>query len=179
MTNSSIAKSPLKADTLLGWITLIAMLSIAFFFEEERTTFADIAFHMFEHATRGEVAIQNNRFVSAITQFFPMLMFKAGVGMKWIQLVYSLAFSVFYFLTWITIRFGLKSREWALAWALLWLTFATHTYFWIQSELPQGLAILCVALAIVSGTQVREVKAGIQGLYQICYSPSRPLPTRC
>lgn len=110
----------------------------------------DIAFHLFEQATTEEVAIQNYRFVSAITQWFPSQLLDAGVDMKTVQLVYSLTFPVFYGSVWAFTHFVLKAKQWALAWALMWLTFATHTYFWIQSELPQGLAVFVIALGLMS-----------------------------
>ena len=126
------------------------MLLFGIVFEEERSTFADLAFHIYEQVTSGKVAIQNYRFVSVITQWIPTQLFSAGVEMKSVQLVYSIVFPVFYGAVWAFTHFVLKAKQWALAWALLWLTFATHTLFWIQSELPQGLAVLVIALGLLS-----------------------------
>ena len=126
------------------------MLVLAFIFEEERTTFVDLAFHMYVQVTTGEVAIQNYRFLSAITQWLPTQLLNAEVEMKTVQLVYSLVFPIFYGAVWAFTHFVLKAKQRALAWALMWLTFATHTYFWIQSELPQGLAVFVLALGLMS-----------------------------
>lgn len=126
------------------------MLFLAIVFEEERTTFLDLSFHMFVQATTGKVAIQNYRFVSVITQWIPTQLFNAEVNMKTVQLVYSLMFPLFYGAVWAFTHFVLKAKQWALAWALMWLTFASHTHFWIQSELPQGLAVFIVALGLIS-----------------------------
>jgi len=134
----------------IGLLFFVAMLILGLKFEEERTTFVDIAFHLYEQAATGEVAIQNYRFVSVITQWIPTQLLRAGVEMKFIQLAYSLIFPVFYGGVWAFTHFVLKAKQWALAWALMWLTFATHTYFWIQSELPQGLAIFVLALGLIS-----------------------------
>ena len=126
------------------------MLAYGVLFEEERTTFADLAFHLYQQVNTGQVALQNYRFVSVITQWLPVQLLNGGVEMKIVQLVYSLVFPVFYGTVWAVTHFVLKAKFWALAWTLMWLSFATHTHFWIQSELPQGLAILVLALGLIS-----------------------------
>ncbi len=153
-------------DLFIGGFTFLAMLVIGIVFEEERTTFVDIAFHLFEQARTGEVAVQNHRFVSALTQYLPTKMLAAGAPMARVQLVYSLSFPLYYGCIWAFTAFVLRSRVWALAWALTWLTFATHTHYWIQSELPQGLAVLTVALALIGCRPQRKwasvlVQAGL------------------
>ncbi len=150
----------LRIDVALGLLTFFGMLVISVVFYEERTTFLDLAYHLFEQARRGTVAIQNYRFVSALTQYLPTQLLGAGVDMKTVQLVYSLVFPVFYGSVWAITYFGLRAREWALAWTLLWAAFATHTHFWVQSELPQGLAILVLALPLV-GCQPRTAVARV------------------
>ena len=135
-------------DVLAG-ITLVLLFALAVAFHEARTTFLDLAFHLYEHATTGEIAIQNHRFVSALTQWVPVTLLEGGLEMRWVQLAYSLAFPVLYGLTWLALRWPLRSPAWALAWILPWLTFVTHDHYWIQSELPQGLAVVTLALALV------------------------------
>lgn len=155
------------------------MFAVAIAFWRERTVFVDIAFHLYLQATTGEVAVQNFRFVSAATQWLPTVLLRGGVDLPTVQLAYSLVFPALYFGVWAIVRFGLRSPTWALAWALTWLTFATHTYYWIQSELPQGLAALTLALPLVTCTPraawARAVLAAATPLLLLVVAFAHPL----
>ncbi len=139
----------LPPDKAIGLVSIALLFAVAIFYTEARTTFVDIAFHLFEQATTGKVAIQNYRFVSGLSQVVPTYLINHGASMATVQLAYSLVFPLLYAGTWALLYFVMRARAWALGWALTWLAFATHVHFWIQSELPQGLAVLTLAMALV------------------------------
>ncbi len=150
---------PFFTNRIIGLATALLLFGVALVFVEERTTFVDVAFHLFMQASKGEIAIQNFRFVSAITQVTPTWLLQQDASMATVQLAYSLVFALFYSLVWVLLEFVLRARALALGWALTWLAFATHTHFWIQSELPQGLAVFTLALALIGCEPVGFTKS--------------------
>ena len=139
-----------KLDTQIALAALATLLTVAVAFAEERTSFVDIPYHLFWQAQHDEIAIQNYRFVSALTQWLPLGLLRLELPMSVVQLGYSLIFVGVYATAYAVTQYGLRARAIALAFAGVWLVFATHTHYWIQSELPQGLAVLTVGLGVVA-----------------------------
>jgi hypothetical protein len=133
---------------LIGILGYGIALILAFIFYQERTEFGDIAFHLFEIISKGSLAIQNYRFAAAGTQIFPLIGYKASLPLTTIMQLYSCGFVLFYLLCYCICGFVLKQYRWGLILLFINTLFASHTFFWIQSELPQGLAILCVFFAL-------------------------------
>ena len=138
-----------RGDRLLGWATFAGAGVLAVVFAEERTTFTDIAFHLFQYARTGELQIQGHRFVAAVTQWVPLAAMRLGADMATVQLLYSLAFPAWYGLGWAVLHYGLRAHRWACAWALVWVAYALHTHFYIPAEMTQGFVVLLAALALI------------------------------
>jgi len=132
----------------LGFFFYLAYLVLALVYYRERSSFVDIPYHLFEMTRTGGPAIQNYRFVALLTQWAPVLAVKAGLPLNAIMVIYSLAFAllygVVYWLCGVMRQYGI-----GLAWLLCQSLFVTHTFFWMQSELPQGLAVLFLSLAVL------------------------------
>jgi hypothetical protein len=125
------------------------MLIFAFVFYKERVIFTDLSFHLFCILKDKSLAIQNNRFGAIITQIFPFMCAKYGMSLKTATIVYSICFVFIYSsVFWILIQL-FKNRQLALAYLLLNTLIATHSFYWVQSELPQGLAIFFVYLGLL------------------------------
>ena len=132
----------LKQIVILGSVSFTVLIILATIFYKERTVFTDIAFHLFYIVKEGNFAIQNNRFGAIFTQIFPVIGVKMNASLDSIMLVYSVGFSIYYFIIFILIATVFKNRQLALI-MLLWpVLFVSHTFYWIQSELPQGLAFM-------------------------------------
>ena len=153
-------------------------LAVAVAFAYERTAFVDLALHLYDAVTSG-ITIRNYRFVSAITQSVPVGLFAVRAPIEVVQLGYSLAFPTLYAAAWATAHFALRARGWALAWVLMWGAFATHTHYWIQSELPQGLALFVVALGLIgyraSGGGRRALAGALQVALLVTAAFAHPL----
>ncbi len=138
-----------KQSLIFGTFTYVFFLFIAIYFFMERTAFIDIAFHLFSIFKDNDFAIQNNRFVAFITQLFPLLSFKLGIDLKYIAIFYSMSFvilnaTIFYIVTTV-----LKSWKFGFAMILMNTIMATHTVYWIQSELQQGLSFLVLFFGLL------------------------------
>lgn len=141
------------------WLGLSTYLILSFFacyYFKERTAFTDIAFHLFELLRTGEMAIQNFRFGAFFTQAFPLLTAKAGFSLTQVAVLYSLSFIILPFLLFLIILRGLKQEKMALVLLLFNTLMVTHTFYWTQSELPQGVAFATLYFALLTKTFDKE-----------------------
>lgn len=142
--------SPFKALYHLGFLGYGITLILAIIFFQERAAFADLAYHLFEIARKGTYAFQNYRIGAVFTQSFPLLAFKLGLGLKDVMMMYSCGFVLFYLLCYWICGAVLKQYRWALLLLIINTLFVSHTFFWIQSEFPQTLALMCIFFALAS-----------------------------
>jgi hypothetical protein len=90
-TNFNISEKPIR---LLVWLTFLFLFLLAFIFFMERTLIMDASFQCFSLLVRDGFAIQENRFGAIIVQIFPLLASKAGLSLKAVLVLYSLAYIV-------------------------------------------------------------------------------------
>jgi len=138
-----------KKILISGAVVYAALFILSLFFYEERTAFLDIAYHLFYIIKDGDFAIQNNRFGSCFTQFFPLIASKVNVDLQNIMKLYSIAFVILYASVFFIIMLGAKSYQFGLVMLLHSILMVTDTFFWIQSELPQGLAFLLLFFSFI------------------------------
>lgn len=141
---------------LLGYVCLFIM---ALVFYKERVIFIDMAFHLFCIIKDDSVAIQNNRFGSVVTQIFPLLGSRLGLSLNALAIVYSSSFAAYYALCYIICGTVLKQYKIALMLLLSSILFVADGFFWIQSELPQGLAFMMVFFAMLNSLKDKDRKA--------------------
>ncbi|MFK7807337.1 MAG: hypothetical protein AB8F74_05980 [Saprospiraceae bacterium] len=133
----------------VGTIAYLVLGIIALWFYLERTAFLDISFHLFYILKDGDFAIQNNRFGAVVTQVFPLLGSKIGLSLSAIMKWYSVGFVLYYFTIFFLCTKVLKSPRFGLVMLLFSTLMVTDTFYWIQSEFPQGLALLIFYFALL------------------------------
>ncbi|HMN32871.1 MAG TPA: hypothetical protein PKA54_05820 [Chitinophagaceae bacterium] len=138
-----------KSIFFIGSITFIALTILSIIFYKERTCFIDIAFHLFYILKDNDFAIQNYRFGAFFTQLFPLLGAWFGASLKSITMTYSMSFVLLPFFTFLSILFWIKNNRIALSYLLFSIIMTTHTFYWIQSELPQAMAFFFIYLALL------------------------------
>ena len=141
---------------LLGSLTYFVLGCMAWYFYKERTAFTDLSFHLFEIIRTGKLAIQNFRFGAFFTQAFPLLASKAGLPLAQVAILYSLSFIILPFLLFVIVLKGLKQEKMALLLLLFSTLMVTHTFYWTQSELPQGMAFTVLYFALFSKSLENE-----------------------
>lgn len=124
----------------LGTYTVLLILSIVFF--KERAAFVDIAFHIFYIIKDNDFAIQNHRFIAFFTQLFPLFSSKMGLSLSNIMKLYSSSFIVLNVIIFAFLSYILRLWKFALILILMNTIMVSHTFYWIQSELQQGLSLL-------------------------------------
>lgn len=135
---------------VIGLSAYLILTCLALFFYEERALFGDIAFHLFYILKDGDFAIQNERFGAFITQSIPLLGSKLGWSLSTIVVAYSLVFALLYATVFVLLAKVFKNTEVSLVMLLLSTIMVTDTFFWIQSELPQGLAFMVLFFGMLS-----------------------------
>ncbi|MCE2961959.1 MAG: hypothetical protein ACK5UE_10005 [Chitinophagales bacterium] len=133
---------------ILVGICLIANIILSYLFKFERMIMLDMAFHLFKIISKENFAIQNWRFGAAITQFVPLLGTKMNLSLSSISTLYSISFSILYFLIYLILVL-LKSERYILLLFLYLFTMTTHSFFWPISEIHQGSVILILYLALL------------------------------
>lgn len=133
----------------IGTVVYILLAILSLMFYVERTAFVDISFHLFHIIKDGYFAIQNNRFGAFFTQLFPLIGSKIGLDLDTIMKLYSVGFVLYYYAIFFVCVRILKSYQFGLVMLLLSTLMVTDTFYWIQSELPQGLALLVLYYALI------------------------------
>ena len=129
---------------IAGYIVLL-VFSIVFY--KERIIFLDTAFTIFHIVKDSFFSIQVYRFGDVFTQLLPVLCARAGLSLDTLVMSYSVGFVLYYFACYLVCSSWLKQYDLALVVLLLNLLFVTDGFYWITSQLPQGLALLLVMLA--------------------------------
>lgn len=162
---------PLRRLYRFGFFFFAAYALLALVYFRERSSFLDIPYHIFEMSHREGPAIQNYRFVALLTQWAPVLAIKMGWSLKAIMVIYSLVFALLYGVVyWLC---GLmRQYQIGLAWLITMTLFATHTFFWMQSELPQSMAVLFLSLAVLLWQPEGEYKLSLRAVLLLLLLPT-------
>ena len=146
-----------KRIIISGLLLYTAFATLAHVFYLERTTYIDIAYHVLHFIVFKDLFIQNNRFGAILTQFVPLTAIKMHVPLKYVLLSYSEAFVGLPLLVFFVCVFIFKEMRFALIMILLSVFMVRDTFFWIQSELPQGLTFLVLSFAFVYSRQDKQL----------------------
>jgi hypothetical protein len=156
-----------KTQYKIGVIAYVLLLILAIIFYIERTVFLDISLHIFSLIVNKGFAIQNYRFNAVLTQIPPLAAIKLQLPLKAIMLIYSTGFILLYFTCYIVCGYVLKQYRYGIALLLFSLLFVTDTFYWMQSELPQGVALMVVLFAYMSDRETNKLSGIGLGLLYI------------
>ena len=143
----------------LGFLAYVALIILSIIFFKERTIFTDIAFHLFDIITKGTVTIQTHRFGAVFTQLFPLVASKLNLPLVGVMMTYSTGFIIYYTICYVICGFVFKNYKLGLALLLFNILFVSDTFFWMQSELPQGVAFTICLFAFMSSKRVNDLGA--------------------
>lgn len=134
---------------LLGIAAYVLLGVLAAIFYLERTVFIDLAFHTVTILKKKSLFIQNQRFVAAVTQVFPLVAGSLKLPLKGVLMAYSLGFIAWYGFVFLACTAWLKQWKMGVVMLLCSTLMVTDTFYWVQSELPQGMALLVLTLALL------------------------------
>ncbi len=142
----------------IGVVAYIIMLIFSVLFYKERTILVDTANVLFYIIKNKSFAIAIYRFGNIFNQFAPVIAVRSGASLNMIMGCYSTGFIFYYFTCYFITGSILKRYDLALAILLLNTLFVADTFYWIPSELPQGIALLMIILALTGNKNITTMK---------------------
>jgi hypothetical protein len=142
-------KSVLRSTLIIGFIAHTALICLAALYYQERTIFSDIAFQTFLMINEGGLQTMVGRFISVATHWLPWTLINFGVPLKGVLIGFSLSFTLWYAAAFLIC--GQVLKQWKLALTLLLFStlMVKDSFYWITSELPQGMALLFIFFAFL------------------------------
>ena len=137
------------ATAALGLLTIAGLLFFSQWFLMERMIYIDMAYHTFVIAQTKFFAIQNHRFGAAFSQVFPLVAIKLNLPLKSVLQLYSYSFYICYLIYFIIIVLVLRKEAMGIVLHLSLTLITRCSFYWAQSEFPQGLSFLILFLSVV------------------------------
>ena len=109
----------------------------------------DIAFHLFSLVTTETFAIQNFRFGAFITQAAPLAGIGLGLPLSNLLMIYSVVFPILSLAIFIFIVRILRQPKMGILLVLSQIAMVNDTFYWVQSELQQGIQFLILYFSIL------------------------------
>jgi hypothetical protein len=138
-----------KFALFLGLITHFVLLLLSCLYYQERTIFSDIAFQTFLMIKEGGLQTMVGRNISAATHWLPWLSIQLGLSLKSVLLAFSASFVLWYAAAFVFCTIYLKQWKLGLVLLLFSTLMVKDSFYWITSELPQGMALLFICFAWV------------------------------
>jgi len=132
-----------------GLVGYLVMFVLAVVFYKERITFCDASFYLFELLVKNSFTIQHMRFGMVYTQILPLLASRAGMLLSSVMLLYSVNYMLAYFVCYVICGSVLKRYDFALLLLLFNILFVSDSFYWPQTELPQGISLMIVCFALI------------------------------
>ena len=133
----------------LGITAYIIMLILSILFYKERTIILDSSYDLF-HILRGAIDINTVRFAGILPKLGALVAEKTGASLCNVLLSYSVVTAVYYFVLYIICGSLLGKYEYAIAILLCNTLFISECFYYVPSELPQGIAFLLFTMAFIS-----------------------------
>lgn len=149
--------SVFRAIYRFGFLVYLLLLVMAILFYKERMVFLDEAFYTFNILVKDNFSIEHNRFIAVFTEVFPLLASKLSFSLKGVTIAYSAGFVIYYALCYFITGTVFRNYRFALVLLLFNVLFVSHTYYWMLSELTQGVAMLVPLLAYMEGKSIRKI----------------------
>jgi hypothetical protein len=144
---------------IIGGITHFILLFLAVKYYQERTIFSDIAFQTFLMINEGGLQTMVGRYISGVTHCLPWLSIQFGLPLKFVLMSFSVAFALWYAAAFLICTQFFKQWKLGLVLLLFSTLMVKDSFYWITSELPQGMALLFICYAWV-------LKKGNFGLFR-------------
>jgi hypothetical protein len=142
---------------LIGWGVYAIMLFYSVLYFKERFAFIDGANFLFTILQKGSFAIFHSRYIAIFTEIFPLVASKLSLSLSAVTLSYSVGFTIYYSLCYFICGTVFKRYDFALVALLINILFVTHTFYWLISELPQGMNFIVVFLAFLSQLKDKKI----------------------
>lgn len=125
--------------TVWGHLFMILLSVMSVFLFRERIIFFDSAYYSIKLINSEWFTIESGRYSTLITQILPLLAIKLGASLKTVLVLYSLSFMIIVYAIFIINVHVLKNIAAGFAIVLLSTLCMRDSYFYVVSELIQGM----------------------------------------
>jgi len=142
---------------LIGLLAYVVMLIFSILFYKERIILIDTADTLFYIISQNSFLIAIYRFGNIFNQVIPLLALRAGAPLGEIMAGYSAGFVLYYAICYFVTGSILKRYDYAIVILLINTLFVSDTFYWIPSELPQGIALLIIIYALIGNRSLNAI----------------------
>ena len=128
-------------------LMILALLAAAIIYYKERMLFIDAPHVFFRVINDGQLHLEEHRFGSFITQIVPLLGAKLHLPFKFLIVLYSASFYLFYLSAALLLVYAFRNYRLAILFGLYLTLLVSDTYYWPNNEVHQGIAWLMIAFA--------------------------------
>jgi len=137
----------LKYAAWLSPALLFVLLVGSVAFYRERMLFIDAPHMLFRIINEGNFRIEQHRYGSFISQLLPLLGAKLHLPLRWVLMLYSFGFYLFYLMaSLLLVRMGQYGL--AVLMGLYFTVLISATYYWPNNEVHQGIVWLLLAFGM-------------------------------
>ncbi len=158
----------LKAEARVALVVLIVLLLLSLFFYKERMLFIDAPHNLFLIINDGWFHIEEHRYGSFISQLLPLVASKIHLPAKWVIILYSASFNLFYLGVGLLLYFRFRNYKLLILFALYLTLFTSATFYWPNNEVHQGMGWLFLAMASSIWFAERKYNAILSLLFFTC-----------
>ena len=153
-------QKPLTEKSLfrIGIISYLILFILAIVFFKERTILLDSSFRFFYMLKDGNYVLQVNRFGSVFSQSFIYFSYHLGLPLKYIMINYSVGFIILNALVFFISLKWLKNSGLALTLLLSNVFMVACTFYWIQSELIEGITFTLLYFGVLQHFAGKDTK---------------------
>lgn len=152
-----------KADVVDKTIAIVSLIALAVLaiggivYYKERLFFADASYIARNIVNTGQLAIQEHRYGSFITQMVPWLCAKLHLPVRVALKAYTFSFNFFFLAAGYIVY---RCRQYALTTllALYYFLIVSDSYFWTNNEIHQAVAWMFICFGITLRMGERDVK---------------------
>ena len=146
----------LKLAARVTPLVILALLVMAIVFFKERMLYIDAPHMLFRIINDGNLHIEEHRYGSFISQFFPWLGVRLHLPLKGLMIAYSAGFYLFYLAVGLLLVYQYRNYGLAILLGLYLTLFVSDTFYWPNNEVHQGIAWLLLAFAVCWSATVRN-----------------------
>lgn len=146
-----------KALFRIGLIAYLGLLILSVIFYKQRVVLLDDALFLFNLVKNNGFAIEHSRYIATLPQILPVIARWLSLPIETIAMVYSVSYIVYWFAGYLLCGLVFKNHKMGVALLLCHILITTHTFFWIVSEILQGITLLVVVLAYLDGKRWADI----------------------
>ena len=119
---------------------MILLLAGSCVWYRERILFADCAYKMYDIIHSRQYSVSENRWGCIITQVLPLAALKMHLPLRWVIILFSINFNLFYAIISAVLTFWFRTYRLAVLMAAFYFLFVSASFFWPNNELNQANA---------------------------------------